>query len=75
MLGGIAIAARQNRRLALVLVSTVFYYLLFGSCMHSEIRYSLPMQAILFCFAGVAVSWFLFKKDRAERAEALHCGI
>jgi hypothetical protein len=57
MLGGIALGFRKNGRITLVILATVFYYLIVGCFMHSEIRYSLPMQAVLFVFAGVAVIW------------------
>jgi hypothetical protein len=56
MLIGIALGSRENLRIALIILATVFYYLFVGTFMHSEIRYSLPMQAVLFVFAGYTAS-------------------
>jgi 4-amino-4-deoxy-L-arabinose transferase-like glycosyltransferase len=56
MIVGISFAFKQDWRLALLLLSTVFYYLVIGSALHTEIRYGLPMQALLFIFAGLAIS-------------------
>lgn len=61
MLLGIGFASRENWRMTLLILATVFYYLVFGTFLHSEIRYSLPMQAVLFVFAGVSVSWMTSK--------------
>ncbi len=61
MLIGIWLAARENLRMTLLIMSAIFYYLVFGTALHCEIRYSLPMQACLFIFAGVAVVWILEK--------------
>ena len=55
MLAGLFLAFRKNRIMTLMLLSTVFYYLLTLAVGHSEIRYGLPMQAILIVFAAVAV--------------------
>jgi hypothetical protein len=55
MILGIGIALRRDWRLALLLLSTILYYLIVGSALHTEIRYGLPMQALLFVFAGLAV--------------------
>jgi Dolichyl-phosphate-mannose-protein mannosyltransferase len=52
---GFWLAGRRDRRITILLAATIFYYLVFGASLHSEIRYSLPMQAILLVFAGVAV--------------------
>ena len=57
MLIGIAIGLRKDWRTAGLILATVFYYLLTLAVGHSEIRYGLPMQALLFVFAGVAVCW------------------
>jgi hypothetical protein len=59
MMVGIAYAIWQKWRISLLILVTVFYYLSVGMFMHSEIRYSLPMQAVLFVFAGVAFEKFL----------------
>ena len=56
MVVGIAIALRSDWRLALVLLATVLYYLVVGSALHTEIRYGLPMQALLCVFAGLTLS-------------------
>jgi len=59
MLFGVVLGSRENVRIALVILSTVFYYLFVGTFMHTEIRYSLPMQVILFVFAGIAAVWMI----------------
>jgi hypothetical protein len=56
MLCGVWLALRLERRITALLLSTVLYYLLVGSSLHMEIRYGLPMQALLLVFAGFAVS-------------------
>ncbi|MBV9210182.1 MAG: glycosyltransferase family 39 protein [Acidobacteria bacterium] len=56
MLLGLILALRNEWRVAAVMLATVLYYLIVGSFMHTEIRYGLPMQAMLFVFAGLAVS-------------------
>jgi len=57
MLIGIAVALRKDWRTGGLILATVFYYLVTLAVGHSEIRYGLPMQALLFVFAGVAVAW------------------
>ncbi len=74
MLLGIFLAARENRRMTLLIFATVFYYLVFGTFLHSEIRYSLPMQAVLFVFAGVAVYWIITKMKLRNPAKAENSG-
>lgn len=59
MLLGIVLGFRENARITLVILATVFYYLVVGTFMHSEIRYSLPMQAVMFVFAGIATIWMI----------------
>ncbi len=56
MVVGVGIALRSDWRLALLLLTTVLYYLVVGSALHTEIRYGLPMQSLLFVFAGLSVS-------------------
>jgi hypothetical protein len=56
MLVGVWLAFRQNRVATWLLLSTVIYYLATLAVGHSEIRYGLPMQALLIIFAGIAVS-------------------
>jgi 4-amino-4-deoxy-L-arabinose transferase-like glycosyltransferase len=53
---GLFLALRSDARITGIMLATVLYYLIVGSFMHSEIRYGLPMQAMLLVFAGVAVS-------------------
>ena len=56
MLVGVWFAFRLNRVATWLLISTVLYYLATLAIGHSEIRYGLPMQAILIIFAGITVS-------------------
>lgn len=53
---GVWFAFRQNRVATWLLLSTVAYYVATLAIGHSEIRYGLPMQAILIIFAAVTVS-------------------
>jgi hypothetical protein len=46
-----------TRRRALLLGAVPLYYFIFQSAMHTEFRYTLPMQFFLFVFA--AVTWML----------------
>lgn len=55
MLVGIAIAARRDWRVSGLVLATVIYYLFTLAIGHSELRYGLPMQALLLVFAGVTV--------------------
>lgn len=55
MLFGIYLAFRRDRRASAIILSVILYYLLVGSVLHTELRYGLPMQALLFVFAGLAV--------------------
>ena len=52
---GIYVAARKDMIAAGVLLVTILYYLVPGSVAHTEIRYVLPMHALLTVFAAVAV--------------------
>ena len=56
MLVGVWLAFRHDKTATWLLLSTVLYYLATMAIGHSEIRYGLPMQAILIIFAGVTVS-------------------
>lgn len=56
MIVGGYFAVRRDWRTAGLLFATVVYYLASLSIAHSEVRYGLPMQALLLVFAGVAVS-------------------
>ena len=64
MLVGCVLALRRNWRLTVLILSTVMYYLLTLSVGHSEIRYGLPMQALLIVFASVAVIWLWDKGSK-----------
>jgi hypothetical protein len=55
MLFGIYVALRRDRRESAVILSVILYYLIVGSMLHTELRYGLPMQALLFVFAGLAL--------------------
>jgi hypothetical protein len=57
MVFGVVLAWRRDWLMTWLLFATVFYYLVLGSGAHTEIRYTLPMQALLFVFAGVTVVW------------------
>jgi 4-amino-4-deoxy-L-arabinose transferase-like glycosyltransferase len=59
MIIGIWLTLRENRRMTLLILSPVFYYLVVGTALHTEVRYSLPMQATLYVFAGVAAAWLV----------------
>jgi hypothetical protein len=56
MLVGLVIAWRRDRRMTALILATVAYYLFTLAIVHSEIRYGLPMQALLFLFAAVSLS-------------------
>jgi hypothetical protein len=66
MIIGVYLSLRSNWRIALILLSVIAYYLVAGSFLHIEVRYSLPAQAILFIFAGFAASWLLSKVRRSK---------
>ena len=61
MLYGIWIARRLDLCATGLILSTVLYYLLTSAAAHTEIRYTLPMQTLLFIFAGVGVSYMIDK--------------
>ncbi|HEY6802625.1 MAG TPA: glycosyltransferase family 39 protein [Pyrinomonadaceae bacterium] len=56
MIVGIGIALRLEWRMTLLVLSTILYYLIVGSALHTEIRYGLPMQALLFVFAAITLT-------------------
>jgi hypothetical protein len=73
MIVGVWLALRRDRAAACLLLTTVLYYLVVGSSMHTEIRYGLPMQSLLLVFAGLAacrlrqiVYGAALKRGRAE---------
>ena len=49
---GLFVALRQDWRTSCLLLATVLYYLVPGTVAHTEIRYVLPMHALLIVFAG-----------------------
>jgi len=55
MVVGIYLAPKQQWRNTALILTTVFYYLVVGSLIHTHIRYGLPMQSLLTVFAAVAV--------------------
>jgi hypothetical protein len=55
MMFGIYLALRRDLRASAIILSVILYYLIVGSMLHTELRYGLPMQALLFVFAGLAV--------------------
>ncbi len=70
--GGVLLALRRDWRASLLGLTTAFYYLVVGSFMHMEIRYGLPMQALLIIFAALAASWaFEVVRDWWKRSDAI----
>ncbi len=56
---GIYVAARRDMIATAVFLVTVLYYLVPGTAAHTEIRYVLPMHAMLTVFAAAAVDRLL----------------
>lgn len=52
---GVWLAARKEFLTTALILTTVLYYLVLGSAAHTEIRYTLPMHALLTIFAGVGL--------------------
>ena len=50
---GVYVAARRDLMVTGILLMTVFYYLVPGTAAHTELRYVLPMHALLIVLAGV----------------------
>ena len=59
MLCGTWLAVRRERRMAGLILSTILYYLVIGSMLHTEIRYGLPMQALLLTCAALSVCYLI----------------
>src|SRR5262249_31156562 len=57
ILMGVWLALRKDCRTTALILSTVLYYLVTLAIGHSEIRYGLPMQALLLIFAALTLSW------------------
>jgi 4-amino-4-deoxy-L-arabinose transferase-like glycosyltransferase len=71
MLIGIWLALRSDWRITWLVLATVLYYLATLAVGHSETRYGLPMQALLFVFAGVAVCWLSGRMSRLWQARKI----
>ncbi|HEV2883791.1 MAG TPA: glycosyltransferase family 39 protein [Pyrinomonadaceae bacterium] len=52
---GLLIAFRRYQKITVLLLATLLYYLLSLSFMHSELRYGLPMHAILLTWSALAL--------------------
>ena len=52
---GIYAGMRQDWRMSCLMLVTVLYYLVPGTAAHTEIRYVLPMHALLIVFASVGI--------------------
>ena len=61
---GLCVALRHDWRLSCLLLVTVLYYLVPGTVAHTEIRYVLPMQALLVVFAGCS---FTIKRGESNQ--------
>lgn len=61
MLLGTFLALRRDWRVSAFILTIILYYLIVGSMLHTELRYGLPMQALLFVFAGLAVVEIVWK--------------
>ncbi|HEU4714694.1 MAG TPA: glycosyltransferase family 39 protein [Pyrinomonadaceae bacterium] len=61
---GIYVAARKHWIATVVFLATILYYLVPGTAAHTEIRYVLPMHALLTAFAGAAVDRVLQRLRR-----------
>jgi hypothetical protein len=55
VLCGVWLALRREGRMSIMILTTALYYLVVGSAMHTEIRYGLPMQALLLIFAAFSI--------------------
>lgn len=69
---GLFIALRRDLVVTGILLSTVLYYLLASSFLHAELRYALPMHAVLIVWAAVALVHLAsrFAQHGTERASA-----
>jgi hypothetical protein len=64
---GVYLGLRRRWQMAWLLLATVLYYLVPGTAAHTEIRYVLPMHAVLVVFAGFAVVQLGVAVNRAVR--------
>lgn len=70
---GIFFGFRHSIEMALLLVATVLYYLVSSSIGHTELRYVLPMHAVLVAFAGLGfVQASMWLKQIASRSDPAH---
>jgi hypothetical protein len=53
---GVYVAARRDLMTTGILLSTIAYYLVPGTAAHTEIRYVLPMHALLIVFGAVGLA-------------------
>jgi hypothetical protein len=53
---GIWLGLRRAPVMTILLLATVFYYLVPGTAAHTEIRYVLPMHSVLVVFAGLSLA-------------------
>ena len=76
MLVGVCFAVRRDWRCAGLILTTIFYYLVVGSLIHTHIRYGLPMQALLTIFAAVSLTEIAaLVSERIIRRRTLRAGI
>jgi 4-amino-4-deoxy-L-arabinose transferase-like glycosyltransferase len=68
---GVWLAWRKSWRLTLLLLATIFYYLVPGSVGHTEIRYVAPIHSLLPIFAAltieIGIAWVSSRRRRAEK--------
>jgi 4-amino-4-deoxy-L-arabinose transferase-like glycosyltransferase len=64
MLLGMFLAFRRDPRASALILTIILYYLVVGSMIHTELRYGLPMQALLFIFAGLAVTDIVWSQKK-----------
>jgi Dolichyl-phosphate-mannose-protein mannosyltransferase len=70
MLIGILVGLRTDFRITALILSTVVYFLVTLAVGHSEIRYGLPMQALLVIFyaLGICALWMRISSLRKRRS-------
>ena len=56
---GIIVAFNRDRMGSALVLATIAYYMATLAVGHSEVRYGLPMQALLIGFAAVGIGWLL----------------
>lgn len=72
IIAGIVLGFRLDRLVMGLLLPTILYYLVIGSGLHMEIRYGLPMQALLLVFAGLTVDR-LYGRMKDEGSPTAYC--